>query len=793
MKNLFADRANFGGTVTAQTAPLRLGALGARAAGAVLSVNASGDVTSGALQVADIPSVFTRRDVAETISQPWNPTGLPWTFSPGASGAAPPDNTPTGGVGTRIIYYPAAGYPFSVGMQDFTLWHCVPTGNWYRWYQGAQIALDVTDTGKVRVPKSGILELVNGAGFGEIAGQSGITMNMPTGAWNWNCPDVWPSTNYQTNLGHLTKKYLTLHAAELWVETLVAQDTLATIGGRVLVGPTTELTSDMPVSGIDGNGEQNAHVKHNNIAVGDFVVLEAAGKFEIMLVVATASSPPPGPYYYRFRRNQDGSGASDWYAGDAMFNTGQYTGNYLSGFIDLYSLRGVGDKVYASAYGPTIVGNVRVNNNPIGWEPRWAIGNLKGIYANAADVCGVAFGKSSSGIHLQIDEANGVMFLDQSNNKWGQWDMVGAITLGYGGYPNVLINSGGIQLRNGGTTTMQLEGSTGNLKLLGNIAGGGATAFNSGIGYWLSGASNTQLRVGNPTGNKVEWDGTNLRLVTPTFEVLPGTGVRVTATPGGGAGTGGYVAGYGYGFGPNTYNGNATLFTREEWGSLGPMRELWITNDAPGDANISTRISLGCGATLPSSAAILSVSSYGRGQLGVKESEVTIRSEVTYMNGALMPCTAAGAIADSSGWIGMPHARFQWSVIAWGIGVGITVQPAYQIHLGADLAGKPGTSTWTVISDAGAKRDVRPIDGADALRRVRAVEVVDYTYNGAHGTPEGYQGIGVIAQDVQAVLPRSVRQRDDGVYDWNAHELWMLNVVAVQELAARVAALEQKG
>jgi hypothetical protein len=60
--------------------------------------------------------------------------------------------------------------------------------------------------------------------------------------------DILPVTNYDLNLGSLSKKYLTLHAAELWVETLVAQDTIATIGGRVLVAPTTQLTRDLSSS-----------------------------------------------------------------------------------------------------------------------------------------------------------------------------------------------------------------------------------------------------------------------------------------------------------------------------------------------------------------------------------------------------------------------------------------------------------------------------------------------------------------------------------------------------------------
>jgi hypothetical protein len=56
--------------------------------------------------------------------------------------------------------------------------------------------------------------------------------------------DILPAVGYDLNIGSLQKKYLALHAAELWVETLVAQNTIATIGGRILAGPTTELTSD---------------------------------------------------------------------------------------------------------------------------------------------------------------------------------------------------------------------------------------------------------------------------------------------------------------------------------------------------------------------------------------------------------------------------------------------------------------------------------------------------------------------------------------------------------------------
>lgn len=60
--------------------------------------------------------------------------------------------------------------------------------------------------------------------------------------------DILPQTAYDLNIGSLSTKYLTVHAAELWVETLVAQDTIATIGGRILVGPTTQFAATLLLS-----------------------------------------------------------------------------------------------------------------------------------------------------------------------------------------------------------------------------------------------------------------------------------------------------------------------------------------------------------------------------------------------------------------------------------------------------------------------------------------------------------------------------------------------------------------
>lgn len=227
--------------------------------------------------------------------------------------------------------------------------------------------------------------------------------------------DILPATNYDLNLGSINKKYLTLHAAELWVETLVAEDTIATIGGRILVGPTTVLTSDIDAT------TTAILVEHNQMAVGDRAYLEAAGKVEFLAI--TAGPTGVGPYGYTVTRNLDGTGGNLWYAGDAVFNTGT-TGD---GFIDLYSFSGVRAD---TTVGPTIVGNVRLSATYNDWVEHWAVGNLIGLFGYAADTYGAAFGKySTTTSYLTADATNGIRMM-RGTTMLAQWEISGTMVIG---------------------------------------------------------------------------------------------------------------------------------------------------------------------------------------------------------------------------------------------------------------------------------------------------------------------------------------------------------------------------
>jgi hypothetical protein len=298
---------------------------------------------------------------------------------------------------------------------------------------------------------------------------------------------VAPVTGYNTDLGQLSKKYKALYASELWVETLVAQNTVATIGGRILVGPTTTLIADL------STGATTIDVKHNQISSGDRVYLEANGSVEF-LAITSAPTTITGGYRYSVTRDLDGTGANAWSAGDAVFNTGT-TGN---GFIDIYSVQAVKG---GSQLGPTIVGNVRNSATYNDWTENWAIGNLVGLYGYGSTTYGVGLGPYSSGkTNVTVDATNGLR-IRNFTTVLGQWDVSGNITVGdtAATKPNILITVGGaVNLRTGTTAALALD-STNGLRIFnsgGSTIGQWDTSGNILIGQTGASQSNVYLTSG---------------------------------------------------------------------------------------------------------------------------------------------------------------------------------------------------------------------------------------------------------------------------------------------------------
>ena len=112
---------------------------------------------------------------------------------------------------------------------------------------------------------------------------------------------------------------------------------------------------------------------------------------------------------------------------------------------------------------------------------------------------------------------------------------------------------------------------------------------------------------------------------------------------------------------------------------------------------------------------------------------------------------------------------------------------------GAMKARIDGNGQYFQVSDANAKHDIRPI--ADGLRKLTALSGYTYAFNLLPKEVEKGQkpllAAGVLAQEVEKVLPEAVSQQD-GHYMVNYAALTPLFIEAMKELAAQNAALKQQ-
>jgi hypothetical protein len=102
--------------------------------------------------------------------------------------------------------------------------------------------------------------------------------------------------------------------------------------------------------------------------------------------------------------------------------------------------------------------------------------------------------------------------------------------------------------------------------------------------------------------------------------------------------------------------------------------------------------------------------------------------------------------------------------------------------VGATFTGVVTAPNFVSSSDARLKSDVETI--ADALSLVSALRGVRFTMDGS-------RQIGVIAQEVEPVLPEVVRDNEAGQLSVAYGNITGLLIEAVKELAARVAVLEE--
>lgn len=137
------------------------------------------------------------------------------------------------------------------------------------------------------------------------------------------------------------------------------------------------------------------------------------------------------------------------------------------------------------------------------------------------------------------------------------------------------------------------------------------------------------------------------------------------------------------------------------------------------------------------------------------------------------------------------------------VGIGVT-GPVYQFQLSLDSAGKPATSTWSVVSDLRLKQNIEPVK-EDSLAILDKLDWVRFEYNGLADMPRGLKAIGLVAQALRDQMPEAVRSEktkltaDDAeesdVLAIDYHYVLVHSARAIQQLSAevkRLAALIEK-
>jgi hypothetical protein len=203
--------------------------------------------------------------------------------------------------------------------------------------------------------------------------------------------DVFPGSSGLINLGGYNRKWSTLYASELYVETLVASNVMATIGGRVMITPTSSLIADFPI------GATTIDLKHGTFAKNTWLYLEnivsGVPQNEAIKVDPAPTTNPTtitGGFRYAVLRGTGAPytsvGPRNWVVGDAVVSLGAAVND---GYIDQASLQTIHTKV-----GPTIT--IYSRTATTNWNdtaPVVSMGNLNG-FAGLGSVYGFAAGNN---------------------------------------------------------------------------------------------------------------------------------------------------------------------------------------------------------------------------------------------------------------------------------------------------------------------------------------------------------------------------------------------------------------
>jgi hypothetical protein len=136
------------------------------------------------------------------------------------------------------------------------------------------------------------------------------------------------------------------------------------------------------------------------------------------------------------------------------------------------------------------------------------------------------------------------------------------------------------------------------------------------------------------------------------------------------------------------------------------------------------------------------------------------------------------------GFYGVPGST--WSLLmdttSGNVGIGGIPDPSFRLAVAGDAA-KPGGGSWSSLSDARLKRDVRPLQGA--LAQLLSLRGVSFHFRDPAAIRErAGQRLGMLAQDVERVFPDWVETGADGFRRLTFRGFEALTVEALRDLRA---------
>ena len=387
-----------------------------------------------------------------------------------------------------------------------------------------------------------------------------------------------------------------------------------------------------------------------------------------------------------------------------------------------------------------------------------------------------------------------LIFCDGNNNVFTgiAAPSVGTLLVNAGGTGTTTFGSGGFVKSTGGTNaltsalTVNAGSEISGVLPVTNGGTGVVSLINNGIMIG-KGTGAVESLVGGSAGQVATWNGSIWVAATPSsagvtsisgsgINVSPATGaVTITLTSGNVTGALGYT--------PPSVTGSGASGT-------------WAINIS-GNAATATSAASATNATDATNANSLG---------GVAASGYVTTSEVQTISGAKTFSSTVNfnGTTTSSSWYVASGARMYWnsanSNIYWDINSGVRMKlgPVGNFEISGSLAYKASGTTWDNPSDVRLKENIQ--DYTKGLTELVQINPKTWTFNGKGGSTSGLKGLGVIADEVESVIPDSVKlykakmNPDDAtetdIKRFNADEIIWILVNSVKQLKAEVDALK---